>query len=58
MQPDAKVMLVDDEPMITEVVQTYLEEGGYTNVVTMNEPASRARAHPRGTAAISCSSIS
>ncbi|MDB5999322.1 MAG: diguanylate cyclase protein [Rhizobacter sp.] len=32
------VMMVDDEPMMTEVVQTYLEEAGYTDLIATNDP--------------------
>src|SRR3954470_14739329 len=35
---DAKVMMVDDDALMTEVVQTYLEDGGYRNLVAMNDP--------------------
>ena len=33
------VMMVDDDPIMLEVVQTYLEEAGYTSFVTTSEPA-------------------
>jgi len=35
---DAKVMLVDDEPLMTALVEAHLEEAGYTNFVTTNDP--------------------
>ncbi|MEO8278352.1 MAG: EAL domain-containing protein [Ideonella sp.] len=35
---DAKVMMVDDEPLMTELVQTYLEDEGYANFVVTNDP--------------------
>ncbi len=35
---DAKVMLVDDEPLMTALVETHLEDAGYTNFVTTNDP--------------------
>ena len=35
---EATVMMVDDEPMMTDVVQTYLEEAGYRRFVTVNDP--------------------
>jgi EAL domain-containing protein (putative c-di-GMP-specific phosphodiesterase class I)/PleD family two-component response regulator len=35
---DAKVMMVDDEPLMTDLVQTYLEDEGYTNFVVVNDP--------------------
>ncbi len=35
---DAKVMMVDDEPLMTELVQAYLEEEGYDNFVISNDP--------------------
>ena len=31
-------MMVDDDPIMIEVVQTYLEEAGYTSFVTTSEP--------------------
>ncbi len=31
-------MMVDDDPIMLEVVQTYLEEAGYTSFVTTSEP--------------------
>jgi diguanylate cyclase len=33
------VMMVDDDPLMLEVVQTYLEEAGYTSFVTTSRPA-------------------
>ena len=36
---DAKVMIVDDEPLMTELIQAYLEDGGYANFVVTNDPA-------------------
>jgi len=35
---DAKVMMVDDEPLMTELIQTHLEDEGYTNFVVTNRP--------------------
>ena len=35
---DAKVMMVDDEPLMTELIQAYLEGGGYDNFVVTNDP--------------------
>jgi EAL domain-containing protein (putative c-di-GMP-specific phosphodiesterase class I)/PleD family two-component response regulator len=35
---DAKVMMVDDEPLMTDLIQTHLEEEGYTNFVVANDP--------------------
>lgn len=35
---DGTIMLIDDEPLTLEVVQTFLEEAGYTRFVTTNEP--------------------
>ncbi len=32
------VMMVDDDPIMLEVVQTYLEEAGYASFVTTSEP--------------------
>ena len=31
------VMMVDDEPMMTDVILAYLEEAGYTNFVSVND---------------------
>ncbi|MDH4051228.1 MAG: response regulator, partial [Rubrivivax sp.] len=35
---DAKVMMVDDEPLMTELLQAHLEEEGYSNFVVCNDP--------------------
>ncbi|MBI3154434.1 MAG: EAL domain-containing protein [Burkholderiales bacterium] len=35
---DAKVMLVDDEPLMTELIQTHLEEAGYRRFAVCNDP--------------------
>ncbi|MGH8610540.1 MAG: GGDEF/EAL domain-containing response regulator [Gammaproteobacteria bacterium] len=35
---DGTIMLIDDEPLTLEVVQTFLEEAGYTRFVTTDEP--------------------
>jgi diguanylate cyclase len=35
---DITVMMVDDESMMTDVTQTYLEEAGYTRFVAVNDP--------------------
>jgi diguanylate cyclase (GGDEF)-like protein len=35
---EATVMMVDDEPMMTAVIQTYLEDGGYPRFVCTNDP--------------------
>ncbi|MGH8614580.1 MAG: diguanylate cyclase domain-containing protein, partial [Gammaproteobacteria bacterium] len=32
------IMLIDDEPLMLEVVQTFLEEAGYTHFVTTDDP--------------------
>jgi diguanylate cyclase len=32
------VMMIDDDPMMTEVIQTYLEEAGYRRFVAVNDP--------------------
>lgn len=34
----AKVMMVDDDPMMTELIQTHLEDAGYCNFVATNDP--------------------
>jgi diguanylate cyclase (GGDEF)-like protein len=36
--PGFTVMMVDDDPMMLEIVQTFLEEAGYTNFVTTSDP--------------------
>ena len=35
---DAKVMMVDDEPLMTDLIQAYLEDEGYANFVVTNDP--------------------
>ncbi|MDH3209580.1 MAG: response regulator, partial [Burkholderiaceae bacterium] len=35
---DAKVMMIDDEPLMTDLIQAHLEEAGYNNFVVMNDP--------------------
>ncbi len=35
---DAKVMMVDDEPLMTDLIQAHLEEAGYANFVSTNAP--------------------
>jgi len=35
---EVTVMMVDDEPMMTEVTQTYLEDAGYRRFVAVNDP--------------------
>ena len=35
---DAKVMMVDDEPLMTALIQTYLEDAGYKQFVITNDP--------------------
>ena len=35
---EVTVMMVDDEPMMTDVIQTYLEEAGYRRFVSVNDP--------------------
>ncbi len=32
------VLMIDDEPMLTDVIQAYLEDAGYTNLVAVNDP--------------------
>jgi diguanylate cyclase (GGDEF)-like protein len=36
---NATVMMVDDDPLMLEVVQTYLEEAGYTSFITTSRPS-------------------
>jgi EAL domain-containing protein (putative c-di-GMP-specific phosphodiesterase class I)/PleD family two-component response regulator len=36
---DAKVMMLDDEPLMTDLIQTHLEDEGYTNFVVSNDPS-------------------
>ena len=35
---DAKVMMVDDDPLMTDLIQTHLEDAGYVNFVVTNNP--------------------
>ncbi len=35
---EAKVMMVDDEPLMTDLVKTHLEDAGYTSFVVCNDP--------------------
>ena len=35
---EVTILMVDDEPMMTEVIQTYLEEAGYRHFVAVNDP--------------------
>jgi EAL domain-containing protein (putative c-di-GMP-specific phosphodiesterase class I)/PleD family two-component response regulator len=35
---DAKVMMVDDEPLMTDLIQAHLEDEGYSNFVVTNDP--------------------
>lgn len=35
---NAKVMMVDDEPLMTDLIQAYLEDEGYANFVVTNDP--------------------
>ena len=35
---DAKVMMVDDEPLMTDLIQAHLEDEGYANFVVTNDP--------------------
>jgi len=35
---DAKVMMVDDEPLMTDLIQAYLEDEGYSRFVVANDP--------------------
>ena len=34
----AKIMMVDDEPLMTDLIQTHLETEGYSNFVVTNDP--------------------
>ena len=48
---DVTVMMVDDEPMMTDVIQAYLEEAGYSRFVSVNDPLlaiDEARRHRPG----------
>ncbi len=35
---NAKVMMVDDEPLMTDLIQAYLEDEGYSQFVVTNDP--------------------
>ncbi len=37
------VMMVDDDPIMLEIVQTFLEEAGYSNFVTTSDPTTAAQ---------------
>ncbi|MEY2873727.1 MAG: hypothetical protein RLZZ373_1098, partial [Pseudomonadota bacterium] len=48
---DVTVMMVDDEPMMTDVAQAYLEDAGYTRFVAVHDPRlalETARTHRPG----------
>jgi diguanylate cyclase (GGDEF)-like protein len=48
---DVTILMIDDEPMMTEVTQTYLEEAGYQRFVAVNDPwkaIDAARTHRPG----------
>ena len=48
---DVTVMMIDDEPMMTDVIQTYLEEAGYSRFISVNDPLQaleQARRHRPG----------
>jgi diguanylate cyclase len=34
----ALVMMIDDEPIVTEVVQSFLEDGGFSNFIAIHDP--------------------
>jgi diguanylate cyclase (GGDEF)-like protein len=36
---DLTVMMIDDEPMLTEVIGAYLEDAGHRSLVAVNDPA-------------------
>jgi EAL domain-containing protein (putative c-di-GMP-specific phosphodiesterase class I)/DNA-binding NarL/FixJ family response regulator len=35
----AQVMMVDDDPLMTDLIHVYLEDAGYTNFLVTNDPA-------------------
>ena len=35
---DVKVMMVDDDPLMTDLIQAHLEDAGYTNFIITNNP--------------------
>ena len=35
---DLTIMMVDDEPMLTDVISAYLEDAGYRSLVALNDP--------------------
>ena len=48
---DVTVMMIDDEVMMTDVIQTYLEEAGYSRFISLNDPRQaldEARRHRPG----------
>jgi diguanylate cyclase (GGDEF)-like protein len=36
---DARVMMVDDDPITLEVIQEFLREAGYSNIIALSQPA-------------------
>ena len=54
---DAKIMIVDDEPINIDVVQAFLEEEEYRNFVTVDD-STQAMKQLEEIAPICCSSIS
>ena len=41
---DLTVMMIDDEPMLTEVIGAYLEDAGYRQLVAINDPSGALQA--------------
>ena len=39
LMADQPILLIDDEPMLTDVVQAYLEDAGYRQLTAVNDPA-------------------
>ncbi len=38
LMTDLTVLMIDDEPMLTDVIQAYLEDAGYHQLVAVNDP--------------------
>jgi diguanylate cyclase len=38
LMTDLTVLMIDDEPMLTDVIQAYLEDAGYHKLVAVNDP--------------------
>lgn len=53
----AKIMVVDDEPVVTKAVRKFLKMAGYANVNTATDPARRWSWFVRNRPISSCSTL-